>query len=99
MEISPLGVRGANDVSCFLFGNKSFLLSYDVTTTLGHERLSTVLEKMTLYSWVVRPWHPHRYEGPHHSTQDLKCICQIRDNDLIYITNCHERHKNVALLC
>ena len=26
MEISPLGVRVANDVSCFLFGNKSFLL-------------------------------------------------------------------------
>ena len=61
----------------------SHIFSYDVMTTLGHERLSTVLEKMSLYSWVVRPWHPHRYEGPHHSTQDLKYICQNRDNDLI----------------
>ena len=61
-----------------------FLFSYDVITTLGHKRLCTVIEMMSLYSWVVRPWRPHRYEGPHHSTQDLKCICQIRDNDLIY---------------
>ena len=26
---------------------------------------------------------PHWYEGPHHLTQDLKYICQNRDNDLI----------------
>ena len=26
--------------------------------------LSTVLEMMSSYSWVVRPWRPHRYEGP-----------------------------------
>ena len=71
-----------------------FLFSYDVITTLGHKRLCTVLEMMSLYSWVVRPWRPHRYEGPHHSTQDLKCICQIRDNDLIYMTNCLECPKS-----
>ena len=32
--------------------------------------------------------------------QDLKYICQIRDNDLIdIITDCLELHKSVALLC
>ena len=38
-------------------------------------------------------------EGSQHSAQDLKYICQIRDNDLIYIIDCLERHKSVALLC
>ena len=43
-------------------------------------------KKVVNKSILINKWKNYGPEGPNHSTQDLKCICQIRDNDLIYST-------------
>ena len=58
-----------------------------------------IQEKLYFYCCLLGLWHPHRYEGLQHSTQDLEYICQNRDNVLIDITDCPGHPKSGVLLC